>query len=103
MCLNCLLIHLTHPSTALIKRSVAAPWRMHCKACSLALGWTYTQESSMDSKFRSRKWLLTITVQLFTCGALVAGLLGGDEFVQVTMTNVGAYSFANAATAYMSR
>ena len=57
----------------------------------------------MDTKFRSRKWLLTMLVQLFSCAALTYGLLGGDEFVQITITNVGAYSFANAATAFAAR
>lgn len=54
----------------------------------------------MDSKFRSRKFIITAGVQVFSCIALANGWLSGVDFTQISMVTVGAYNAANAAAIY---
>lgn len=57
----------------------------------------------MDEKFRSRKWLLTCAVSLQTSVGFALGWLSAEDFVTLQTLCVGAYSFANAATAFSRR
>ena len=54
-------------------------------------------------KYRSRKWLLTVGVQLAATLFLGLGLLGGDEFTQISSVNIAAYNAANAVTNWSSK
>lgn len=51
----------------------------------------------MDSKFRSRKWMLSLFIQITATLALIAGKLNGGDFATISSANIVAYSFANAA------
>lgn len=56
-----------------------------------------------DSKFRSRKWRLSLGTQLFSTAALMFGLLNGEQYATITQANIVAYSFANAAQYFANR
>ena len=51
----------------------------------------------IDNKYRSRKWMLSVGVQLSATAALFMGLISGAEFAQISSVTVASYSFANAA------
>lgn len=50
-----------------------------------------------ESKFMSRKWILTLLIQVPSTYFLAIGILGGDEYTTISGANVVAYSLANAA------
>lgn len=56
-----------------------------------------------DSKFRSRKWILSMGIQIFTSFALAMSYIQGDVYATVTSANIAAYSFANAANYFAAR
>lgn len=51
----------------------------------------------MDDKFRSRKWMLTILIQVSSIIGLFSGHLDGGNYATISSANIVAYSFANAA------
>ena len=51
----------------------------------------------MDDKFRSRKWMLTVAIQLASTIGLFTGYLDGGNYATISSANIVAYSFANAA------
>ena len=50
-----------------------------------------------ENKFRSRKWMLSCTIQATAILALGFGMLDGDAYAEICVANIVAYSFANAA------
>lgn len=50
-----------------------------------------------DSKYLSRKWILSITIQLYVMVAQAWGWITPEVFGEVTVANIVSYSFANAA------
>ena len=52
------------------------------------------------NKFRSRKWMLSAFVQVFSSLALVFGWLQGEHYATITAANILAYSGANAAAMF---
>lgn len=57
----------------------------------------------LEQKFRSRKWRLSLGIQLFSSAALILGMLDGNHYAQITMANIGSYNLANAAEHYSTR
>lgn len=60
----------------------------------------------MDEKihegYRSRKFLLSSGIQLFSTAALIGGFLDGGDYAGISQANIVAYSFANAAVYFKS-
>lgn len=50
-----------------------------------------------DGKFRSRKWILSVGIQVIASVALFNGNIDGQAWASVSSANVAAYSFAQAA------
>lgn len=50
-----------------------------------------------ETKFLSRKWMLSVGIQVFSVIALANGWLVGEVFGEITVANIISYSFANAA------
>lgn len=62
----------------------------------------------MDPKFRSRKWLLTMFVQVSATAAFFAqswtgAALTGADFAIISSANVAQYGFSNAAQYFAER
>jgi hypothetical protein len=48
-------------------------------------------------RYRSRKFLLSASIQLFSTFALIGGFLEGADYAGISQANIVAYSFSNAA------
>lgn len=53
----------------------------------------------VDPKYLSRKFVLSVGIQVTTTIGLLAGLVDSDGFVTVSTVNIGAYSLANTVSA----
>lgn len=51
----------------------------------------------MERKYLSRKWMLSVGIQIASTLALFSGLLDGSHYATISSANIAAYSFANAA------
>lgn len=54
------------------------------------------------SKFLSRKWMLTLLIQIPATYFLGVGVLVGTEYAQISGANIIAYSLANASQYFRS-
>ena len=50
-----------------------------------------------ESKFRSRKWLLTLIIQVPATALVALGKISSADYAQISMANITAYGLANAA------
>ena len=60
------------------------------------------ESTESTSKFLSRKWMLTLLIQIPATYFLGVGILSGAEFAQLSGANIIAYSLANAAQYFRS-
>ena len=57
----------------------------------------------MKDRFRSRKWILSCSIELFAMTALVMDKLSSDNFSNISVAVIASYSFANAAEYFRSQ
>ena len=57
----------------------------------------------MDNKFRSRKFLVTLLVQVPASFAMATGKITGADYAMISSAVIASYSFANVAAAFAQR
>ena len=56
-----------------------------------------------ESRYRSRKFLITVGALLVSAAALFTGFLDGDQFVDIITMILGIYSVGNVAGYYAAQ
>ncbi len=49
------------------------------------------------NKYRSRKFMLSVGIQVISSIALFSGFIDGANYAMISSSNIASYSFANAA------
>lgn len=51
----------------------------------------------MMNKYRSRKFMLSVGIQVISTVALFSGFLDSNDYAIISIANIATYNFANAA------
>lgn len=61
---------------------------------------TFNLIKNIMDKYRSRKFILSVFIQLASTVALFTGFLDSGNYAGISSANIAAYSFANAANLF---